>query len=195
MFDFFKKRTAQSADHHHDHDHDGLACMSRRSFLLSGGAVVTVAALGSVGGNALASEQRAVRTEYPRVRIGKLSELRTGVPVNFAYPYPDVRNQLIKLGEPAGGGVGEQNDVVAFNTTCPHMGGPLQGSYKQEHALMGPCPLHLTTFDLTRHGMVTAGQATESLPQIMLETEGDDIYAVAVMGLIYGYSNNLERPA
>jgi arsenite oxidase small subunit len=48
--------------------------------------------------------------------------------------------------------------------------------------------LHLTTFDLTRHGMVISGHATESLPQIVLEVQGDDIYAVGVQGLVYGYA-------
>ena len=35
--------------------------------------------------------------------------------------------------------------------------------------------------------MVVSGHATESLPQIVLEINGDDIYAVGVMGLVYGY--------
>ena len=59
---------------------------------------------------------------------------------------------------------------------------------------MGPCPSHLSTYDLTRHGMVVAGHATEGLPQVLLETRGDDIYAVGVMGLIYGFSNNQVAP-
>ena len=67
----------------------------------------------------------------------------------------------------------------------------MHGTYKAEHQVFGPCPLHLTTFDLTRHGMVVAGHGTESLPQIVLEAAGDDIYAVAVMGLIYGYAHNV----
>jgi arsenite oxidase small subunit len=53
----------------------------------------------------------------------------------------------------------------------------------------------LTTFDLTKHGMVAAGQATESLPQIVLETNGDDIWATGVMGLIFGYHSNLAARA
>jgi arsenite oxidase small subunit len=64
----------------------------------------------------------------------------------------------------------------------------LQGTYKDAYQALGPCPLHLTTFDLTRHGMVISGHATESLPQIVLEVQGDDIYAVGVQGLVYGYS-------
>jgi arsenite oxidase small subunit len=83
---------------------------------------------------------------------------------------------------------GQKKDIVAFNQQCTHMGGPLDGTYKPQHQVLGPCPLHLTTFDLTRHGMVASGHATESLPQIVLEIKGDDIYAVGVMGLVYGYS-------
>jgi len=165
-----------------------LACMSRRQFLLGGGAVVTVLALGSIPGFAFAESVQVLKADYPRLLIGKLSALSTGVPVEFTYPYPDVRNMLVKLGVPAGAGVGADKDIVAFNQQCTHMGGPLDGTYKQEHQVLGPCPLHLTTFDLTRHGMVAYGHATESLPQIVLETVGDNIYAVGVMGLVYGYS-------
>lgn len=167
------------------------ACMSRRSFLLAGGSVVTVVALGAIPGLAQAQTQYALKAAYPRQRIGKLSALVKGKPVEFKYPYPNVSNILVKLGAPAGGGIGPQQDIVAFNQSCTHMGGPLHGTYKDEHQVFGPCPLHLTTFDLTRHGMVVAGHATESLPQIVLEASGDEIYAVAVLGLIYGYAHNV----
>lgn len=169
---------------------DGRPCMSRRQFLLSGGAMVTLAAIGELGfpGNAEAAPLHALKASYPRTRIGSLSALRKGMPVEFAYPYPDVNNILVQLGARAGGGVGPQQDVVAFNQQCTHMGGPLQGTYKDAYQALGPCPLHLTTFDLTRHGMVISGHATESLPQIVLEVQGDDIYAVGVQGLVYGYS-------
>lgn len=180
----------------HEHAEDQPECMSRRDFLLSGGLAVAVIAVGSLPGASLAAKaakQFALKATYPRQKIGTLSALKKGVPVDFAYPYPDVQNMLVKLGAPAGAGVGAQEDIVAFNYQCTHMGGPLQGSYKPEHQVLGPCPLHLTTFDLTRHGMVVAGHATESLPQIVLEVEGDNIYAVGVMGLIYGYSANVAQ--
>ena len=35
-----------------------------------------------------------------------------------------------------------------------HMGGPLGGTYQGRYKLLGPCPFHLTTFDLAKHGMV-----------------------------------------
>ncbi len=177
--------------HSHDgHDHEnehGRPCMSRRQFLLTGGAAIALMAVGNIPG--IASAAQMLKATYPRQKIGSLSALKKGVPIDFNYPYPDVRNILVRLGTPAGGGVGREGDIVAFNQQCTHMGGPLDGTYKDQYQALGPCPLHLTTFDLTRHGMVISGHATESLPQIVLEIEGDSIYAVGIMGLVYGYSN------
>ncbi|MBM3356450.1 MAG: arsenate reductase (azurin) small subunit [Betaproteobacteria bacterium] len=182
--------------HEHGEDREGGVCMNRRSFLLAGGATVTVVALGAIPGLTAAQgkPQFALRASYPRQKVGTLSALATGKPVNFTYPYPQVQNMLVKMGVPGGGGVGPGSDVVAFNLICPHQGGPLHGTYKPEHQILGACPLHLTTFDLTRHGMVISGHATESLPQIVLETQGNDILAVGVMGLIYGFSRNVVNP-
>jgi arsenite oxidase small subunit len=167
------------------------ACLSRRDFLLTGGIAVTTVVLPGLPGVADAAPLAALRAAYPRQKIGRLSALVTNRPVTFRYPYPSVDNILVKLGVPAGGGIGPGSDVVAFTQQCSHMGGPMQGTFKGEHQMFGPCPLHLTTFDLTRHGMVVAGHATQSLPQIVLEAAGDDIYAVAVLGLLYGYAHNV----
>lgn len=166
--------------------HHARACMSRRQFLLTGGAAVAMVSLGTFPG--LADAAQLLKASYPKQKIGKLSALHKGVPVTFNYPYADVRNILVKLGVEAGGGAGPGKDIVAFNQQCTHMGGPLDGTYKDQYQVLGPCPLHLTTFDLTRYGMVISGHATESLPQIVVEIQGDDIYAVGVQGLVYGYS-------
>lgn len=180
-------QSASAHGHDHDQHHEGgRACMSRRSFLLSGGAALALVSLGGIPGFAEAAQ--LLKATYPRQKVGSLSALQAGEPVTFNYPYADVRNILVKLGVEAGGGIGPQKDIVAFNQQCTHMGGPLDGTYKPKHQVLGPCPLHLTTFDLTRHGMVASGHATESLPQIVLEVQGDDIYAVGVMGVVYGYS-------
>jgi arsenite oxidase small subunit len=152
-----------------------------------------VVSLSSLPADVLAQGARALRASYPRQKVASLSALKTGEPVVFAYPYPDVRNIVVKLGVEAGGGVGAARDIVAFNQQCPHMGGPMDGTYKPKHQVLGPCPLHLTTFDLTRHGMVVSGHSTESLPQIVLELQGDDIVAIGVQGLIYGYSANIGK--
>lgn len=163
-------------------------CMRRRHFLLAGGSLVMLSSLPG-----FAMETQAIVKSFERKLIAKLSELKTDSPVDFTYPNdePGFSHFLVKLGTPAGGGVGENKDIVAFNSFCTHMGGPLMGTYKAQHKAMGPCPLHLTTFDLTRHGMVIAGHATDTLPQIVLEVEGDNIYATGIVGLVYGHFNNL----
>lgn len=172
-------------------------CYSRRRFLLMGGSVAAATVfLSAFPESAMGAKMPALLARYPRKKIVKLSQLRNDVPVEFKYPYDDPVHSasfLVKLGVRAGGGVGPEGDIVSFNALCTHMGGPLMGKYKKDHRAVGPCPIHLTTFDLTRHGMVIAGHATESLPQIVLEVKGDDIYATGVMGLIYGRDNNL-RP-
>jgi arsenite oxidase small subunit len=159
----------------------GHACssISRRNFLILGGASITVLASYGTGAEA----QELVSSGYTRKVIGKVSELEPGRAVAF--------NLLIMLTEKAGGGVGEARNIVAFNTICPHMGGYMgESEFRSEHSVLGPCPLHLSTFDLTKHGMIVSGHAVESLPQIVLEIDGDDIVATGVMGLFYGYSHN-----
>ncbi len=165
-------------------------CLSRRAFLLSGGTAAGIVAVTGIPGLVDAALQTAT---YPRRKIGQVSKLKVDVPLVVQYPGKDPNSMayLVKLGKSAGGGVGPKGDIVAFSTLCSHMGGPLIGTYKGKHKVLGPCPFHLTTFDLSRHGLVVAGQATESLPQVRLEVKGDDIYATGVMGLIYGYHDNL----
>lgn len=171
----------------------GGGCLSRRALLKAGavaGGTVMLTGVPGMDGKAMA----AAISEYPRKKIGKLSELSEGKAVRFKYP-DDGRNStslLIKLGEEAGGGIGGNSDVVAFNALCTHMGGDMSRQYKAEHQVLGPCPFHQSTFDLTRHGIIVSGHATESLPQVMLELDGDDIYAVGLLGLIYGRYDNLK---
>lgn len=161
-------------------------CAARRDFLLAGASLVVIGGLAPAGADG--ATLQALRADHPRVRIGRLSALQTGVPLTFHYPDASVGNILVKLGAPAGGGIGPAQDVVAFNQRCTHLGGALDGTYQARHQVLGPCPLHLTTFDLTRHGMVVSGHATESLPQIVLELQGDEIHAVGVQGLVHGHA-------
>lgn len=162
-------------------------CESRRHFLLAGATTAVLAGLPGV-----TSAMNMLVKEFPRQKVGQLSQLKDNQPIDFQFPTssPTSTFVLVKLGEAAGGGVGRDKDVVAFSNLCTHMGGPLNGSYKSKHKALGPCPLHLTTFDLTRHGMVISGHATESLPQGRLEIDGDDIYVTGIMGLLYGHQNN-----
>lgn len=168
-------------------------CVTRRRFLFAGAAALSTVALAGVLPGRMFT---ALVAAYEGEKVGTLSGLREGQPQQFRYPWdhPNCESYLIKLGAPAGGGIGPDSDIVAFNTLCPHMGFPLLDQYKSEHQVLGPCPWHLSTYDLTRHGMIVAGHATEGLPQVLLEARGDDIYATGVMGLIFGFGDNEVRP-
>jgi len=162
--------------------------------LATSGTVSTLLLAEIFPGRVVGQQQAATAevTTLDRQKIGQLSTLQAGEAVSFNYPNAgELSNcMLVKTGEKSGGGIGEGQDVVAFSGRCTHMGGSLDGEYKPQHKVAGPCSLHLTTFDLTRHGMVVAGHATQALPQILLELDGDDIYAIGVVGLLYGNSVN-----
>ncbi len=128
----------------------------------------------------------------PEVKVGSISQLAEGELLDFRYPLREQSNFLVKLGVQANGGVGPSRDIVAFSYLCSHMGCPLQGLYNREHKMLGPCPCHYSRFDLSKGGILILGQATQSLPQIVLETKGEDIYAIGVTGLVYGYQKNTE---
>lgn len=162
------------------HAHDEPACLSRRDFLLRGGRLVMLAAA-----SAATPAVWAQRAEHAPLAVARLSVLKVGEPHFFEYPQAGDLNLLVKLGVPAGGGIGPQADVVAFSTRCTHLGAKLQDALQPALQVLGPCPRHLTTFDLTRHGVVITGHATASLPQVVLQLDGDSIRAVGMQGLVY----------
>lgn len=185
-----KKKAEKTGDDLASHQ---KCMMTRRQFLLtSGTATATVMLMMKVG--AVQAAVPAMVTTYPRKLLGKLSKLKNDKPIYFTYPDDGDYSEslLVKLGTEGGGGIGPKKDVVAFNQYCTHQGGSLDGTYKAATKSLGACPLHLSTFDLTRHGIVISGQAYQSVPQVLLEVEGDNIYAVGMMGLIYGRNHNLK---
>lgn len=181
--------------------------VDRRSFIklsglatgavLSGGAVVRAIVGARPVGAAPALQATKVELaypDYPSVAIANLADLKVGEPVAFEYPMPGQKNLLIKLGVPAEEGLGPDGDVVAYSAACPHMGAPLDGAYNSERAVMGPCPLHFSSFDLTRSGMQIMGKSTQPLPQVALSVDdAGAITADGMYGLIYGWPANLMK--
>ncbi|VAW10088.1 Arsenite oxidase small subunit precursor [hydrothermal vent metagenome] len=167
--------------------------LSRRTFLLSSGTATAMVMVTMNSGGVEAKVPAQVAT-YPRKKVASLSALKVDEPVEFEYPDEGAyaNSMLVMLGTEAGGGIGPKRDVVAFNYFCTHQGGDLTSTYKGDTKSLGACPLHLSTYDLTRHGILISGQAYQSLPQVLLELDGDDIYAVGVFGLIYGRYDNLQ---
>ena len=171
----------------------GHKCLvSRRNFLITTGVTTSVMVTMNAG-TAMAEEVPAQVTTFPRKFIAKLSEMVTDEPLDFNYPDEGAHSEsmIVKLGVKAGGGLGNGQDIVAYNYACTHQGNSLSGSYKAETKSLGACALHLSTYDLTRHGILISGQAYQSLPQVLLELDGDDIYATGIFGLIYGRKENL----
>ncbi|MAG32048.1 MAG: arsenate reductase (azurin) small subunit [Deltaproteobacteria bacterium] len=168
---------------------EGRPCqVSRRRFLKAagvGGAGMVLLAVPGCG------SMWARTTPLPRQSVGKLADLKVDQPKMITFPDRASMCMIVKLGVPAGGGVGPDGDVVAYSLACSHMGMSLIGTYNAKHKGIGPCPSHLTRFDLTRYGMVVSGHATESLPQVILEVEDNgDIYATGMRGLVYGRTSN-----
>ncbi len=129
---------------------------------------------------------------YPTVYVADIGALAEGEPISFEYPDEQHSCLLMKLGSPAMDGVGPDTDIVAFSTICPHMGCSIAGNYHSDRPdILGPCPCHFSCFDLSRQGFQIQGQATESLPQVMLEVVGETIHAIGIRGLLYGRHDNL----
>jgi len=168
--------------------------VSRREFLMTSGIATATIMITMNAGSAFASQVPAQVATYPRKLITKLSMLKEDEPFDFSYPDEGAYSEsmIVKMGTPAGGGIGPDRDVAAFNYACTHQGGSMEGSYKGDTKSLGACPLHLSTYDLTRHGILISGQAYQSLPQVLLELDGDNIYAVGIFGLVYGRHDNLQ---
>jgi len=125
----------------------GHKCLvSRRKFLIAGGVTTTIMITMNPG-TPMAHEVPASITTFPRKFIVKLSDLKLDEPVDFTYPDEGAHsdNMIVKMGVKAGGGLGQEADVVAFNYACTHQGGSLFDSYKADTKSLGACPLHLST--------------------------------------------------
>ncbi len=174
--------------------------VSRRNFLKTSAGVAAAATVGILAFppgretvQAMGPGILRVERKYPRLWVAGVAELAEGSPHDFNFPLEEHNNFVVKLGRAAFDGVGPGKDIVAFNYLCSHMGCPLNGHYRHEYHMLGPCPCHFSRFDLAKNGIVVLGQATQTLPQIILEEDGGDLYAVGVAGLVYGYWNNLEN--
>jgi len=125
---------------------------------------------------------------YPVVTVAPLTAVARATTVAFAYPDANSPAVLIRLGEPAPGGVGPNQDIVAYSVLCTHKGCAVW--YKPERKLL-ICPCHWSTFDPAKAGTLVIGQASQHLPQIELRVERGMIQAVGVSGLIYGRHTNI----
>lgn len=169
--------------------------ISRREFIKISGAA-TGASVASVAGAAQeapagkASVVGATTLPYPRKTVVRANTLRENVAITFNYPDESSPCTLIKMGRPTPGGVGPDGDLVAYSTMCTHMGCPV--AYDTQSRIF-KCPCHFSLFDAEISGQLVCGQATENLPQIVLEYDAASgaITATGVSGKLYGRQSNL----
>ena len=152
----------------------------------AGGAAAAAAAsaTGAAGAAAAPDRDRAER------KVARLRDLETGKPLTAAYPDEHSPIIVLKLGHRIDDGVGPERDIVAYSSFCTHMGCPL--TYRADKKILA-CPCHFSSFDPAHGGLQIIGQATTNLPQIVLETRGQDVYAVGIRGLVWGRQSNAPR--
>ena len=196
-----------------EHDATEDQPRSRRRFLKGAVALSSFLVIGAIA-TVLKSITNPVSQElsttgqltFPRLRVAQLSDLQVGQPVVFNYPLDNEPNILVKLGVKAEGGIGPDQDIVAFSSVCQHLGciyefqaggssPTCNPSYKPEGPV-GYCCCHGSVYDLTKGAQVISGPSSRPQPQVILELDSTgDIYAVG-MGppTIFGHdtgSNNV----
>jgi arsenite oxidase small subunit len=171
---------------------------SRRNFLK---VAVTLSALFVIGGIAALTKSITQRvgsagststaTAFPRVKIANVSALSVNQPVIFNYPLDNEPNILVKIGQKAEGGVGPDNDIVAFSQICQHLGclyayespgssPDCNTSYKAPGP-EGYCCCHGSIYDFANGGKVVGGPSPRPIPQVILEVDSTgDIYAIGM---------------
>ncbi|MDG6986132.1 MAG: Rieske 2Fe-2S domain-containing protein [Nitrososphaerota archaeon] len=168
---------------------------SRREFLKAAAAisgVLAVAGIASVMKSVvIPSVPTQTQQTFPRVKVSSLDELSTGTVVIFNYPLGNEPNILVKLGQKAEGGVGPDEDIVAFSQVCQHLGciwgyvapgkSPTANPSYVATGPVGYCPCHGSVYDLTQAAKVIGGPAPRPEPQVTLEVDASgDVYATGM---------------
>ena len=168
--------------------------VSRRDFFKMSGGLAAGAGVAATGLAPATAEAAPINTStnlpYPAKAIGKLGGMKINEPVTFTYPDEASPCQAIRMGEAVPGGVGPNQDIVAYSVLCTHQGCPT--SYDSKDRCF-KCPCHFSIFDAEKRGQMVCGQAPTDLPRIVLEynAKNDTVTAVAVDGLIYGRQANV----
>jgi arsenite oxidase small subunit len=158
---------------------------TRRGFLKVGGSGVA----GLVAGPSLSAAAKAADDpSYPVVAIAALKDIGKGAAIAFSYPDARSPAVLLRLAEPAAGGVGPNRNLVAYSTLCTHKGCTVRFQAERKALI---CPCHWSVFDPAKAGALVIGQASQSLPRIELRVATGVVHAVGVTGLIYGRHTNI----
>lgn len=166
---------------------------SRRDFLK---VAMTLSALLAFGGAAtvLKAISNTAATSnsltFPRIQVADKT-LSVDQPVYFYYPLDNTPNFLVKLGQKATGGVGPDQDIVAFSQICQHLG--CNVAYQPQGYQGGPagkCPCHGSVFNLLQSASVVGGPSPLPLPQVQLDVDSSGNIFAKGMGppTIFGHN-------
>jgi len=146
----------------------------------------------SVTTSTTSSASQTAASPFPKVMVANVSDVTEAQAVYFNYPLEETPNILVKLGVSAPGGVGPDNDIVAFSQVCQHLGciygfvpkggAPACDSSYKAPGPEGYCCCHGSVFDLANSGTVIGGPSPRPIPQVTLEFDSSsgNIYAVGM---------------
>jgi arsenite oxidase small subunit len=175
----------------------------RRNFLkliAAGGGAITILGLASAIKAVTFIPTTTTQLAWPKIKAANINSLKLLTPITFNYPLTNTPNLLVKLGIKAKGGIGPDQDIVAFSDICQHLGcfygfvppkgsPPCNKSY-QASLSEGYCCCHGSQYDFADGAKVIGGPAPRPVPQVQLELDAatGDISAVS-MGppTIYGH--------
>lgn len=173
--------------------------------LISPGAEPSATTAGLTTGSSVSSTQTIslpppATSGFPVILVSNISNLQVGSVVTFNYPLQETPNILVKLGLKADGGVGPDNDIVAFSQICQHLGciyaflpegsSPSCNSSYSASGPVGYCCCHGSVYDLVDAAKVTGGPAPRPVPQVILyfDSPTGNIYATGMTPpTIFGY--------
>ncbi len=168
---------------------------SRRDFLKVAMTLSAIMAFGGIGTVLKAisnpAPPGASSTTFPRVQVADAS-ISVGSPIYFYYPLDNEESFLVRLGQKAAGGVGSNQDIVAFSKVCQHFG-CTSLSYQANGPSGVPvmnCSCHGSVFNLLESAKVIAGPSPRPLPQVLLEVDSSGRIFAKGMGppTIYGHN-------
>jgi arsenite oxidase small subunit len=165
---------------------------SRRDFLKVAMTMSAILAFGGIGTvlKAISNPGTTGSLIFPRVQVADKT-LTVNQPVYFYYPLDNTPNFLVKLGQKAVGGVGPDQDIVAFSEICQHLGcNVAYQAQGQSGGPVGTCHCHGSVFDLLQSAKVIDGPSPRPLPRVLLEVDSSGNVFAKGMGAptIFGHN-------
>jgi arsenite oxidase small subunit len=115
---------------------------------------------------------------YEHKNVGSFSNLKKDGEIDFNYPDAESPCKAVIV----------NGQVKAYSLLCTHKGCPTV--YDAETKIF-ECPCHFSKFDAEKDGEMIIGQATGSLPRVLVEVKNGDIIAYGIDGLVFGRESNI----